>query len=68
MVKVISKEEAYASIHNGIKLCPKCYSTLKYSQEDVKTDQVSLSHSVNYITCPNCQHEITVGFISTEHM
>ena len=48
------------------KLCKNCGCTLSYVPNDVKTrietDYTGCKDSIQYITCPSCSKDVTVGF------
>lgn len=68
MAHVISKSKAYLSESDNVKICPHCKEMISYSFLDLKVvGIIGLNHK-NYITCPNCQHEIIIEFTTTEHM
>lgn len=67
MPRILTESNGYIGTHEKVKLCPHCLNTVAYSFLDLKVVGIGLNHK-NYITCPNCQHEIIIEFTTTEHM
>ena len=68
MARIISKSKReYLYERDNIKICPHCKEMISYSFLDLKVVGIGLNRK-NYITCPNCQHEIIIEFTTTDHM
>lgn len=68
MAHVIPKSKAYLSESDNVKICPHCKEMISYSFSDKRVSIIGLTTQGEYVICPNCQHEITIELISTEHM
>lgn len=58
MVKVIKRVERKLTYNLN---CGVCYAALEYSYEDIKTKQEMYQGHIRYVTCPDCNNDITVN-------